>query len=75
MSKKSTLREAINNTEQELEALEGKLARSQTKLLLAIIDGNTPDKTEVEYFKLYASLIEKERDELLRLNAELNNLK
>lgn len=75
MSKKSNLKEAIYDVEQELEALEGKLARSQTKLLLALIDGVKPDPTEVEYFKLYASLIEKEREELLKLNSELENLK
>ena len=40
---KRKLREAIVETEQEIEALEKKLFRSQTVLLLALIEGKTPD--------------------------------
>ena len=71
MSKKSELKNAIIETEQEIEALEQKLFRSQTVLLLALLDGTKPDKTEVDFFKFYASLIEEARKRLLQYNKEL----
>ena len=72
MSKKRELRDAIADTEQEIEALEQKLFRSQTVLMLALLEGTKPDKTEVDFFKLYASLIEQARKRLLQYNKELN---
>lgn len=72
MSKKRELREAIADTEQEIEALEQKLFRSQTALMLALLEGTKPDKTEVDFFKLYASLIVEARNRLLQYNKELN---
>lgn len=72
MSRKRELREAIIDTEQEIVALEQKLFRSQTVLMLALLDGEKPDKTEVDFFKLYASLIEQSRKRLLQYNKELN---
>lgn len=72
MSNKKELKNAILETEQELEALEQKLFRSQTKLMLALIEGEQPDKTEVDFFKMYASLIESARKRLLQFNKELN---
>ena len=73
MSKRRELRDAIIDTEQEIEALEQKLFRSQTVLMLNLIDGTTPDKTEVDFFKLYASLIEQARKRLLQYNREYNS--
>lgn len=75
MSKKKEIRNAIIDSEQEIEAIEKKLFRSQTVLLLDLLDGKTPDSTEVEFFKLYASLIEKEREHLIQLNEELEGPK
>lgn len=72
MSNKKELKNAIMETEQELEALEQKLFRSQTKLMLALIDGTKPDKTEVDFFKMYASLIESSRKRLIQFTKELN---
>lgn len=75
MSKKRELINAIQDTEQEIEALEQKLFRSQTVLMIALIDGVKPDKTEVDFFKMYASLIESARKRLLQYNKELNGNK
>ena len=75
MSKKQELKYAIAECEQEMEAIEKKLFRSQTVLMLALIEGKKPDKNEVEYFKLYASLIESERERLKELNQQLNGKK
>ena len=72
MSKKRELKKAISETEQEIEALEQKLFRSQTSLMLALLEGKKPDKTEIDFFKLYASLIEQARKRLLQYNKELN---
>lgn len=73
MSRRRELRDAIIDTEQEIEALEQKLFRSQTVLMLNLIDGTKPDKTEVDFFKLYASLIEQARKRLLQYNKEYNS--
>ena len=70
---KRKLREAIVETEQEIEALEKKLFRSQTVLLLALIEGKTPDPMEVDFFKMYTSLIEQLRKRLLEYDDEYNN--
>lgn len=72
MSRKKELKEAISDTEQEIEALEQKLFRSQTVLMLALLDGVQPDKTEADFFRMYASLIENARKRLLQYNQELN---
>ncbi len=73
--KRKELKEAIYDTEQEIEAIEKKLFRSQTMLLMALLDGKTPDKTEVDFFKMYASLIEHDRRQLVAYNEELNKRK
>lgn len=72
MSKRKELKEAIYDTEREIEAIEKKLFRSQTVLLLDLLDGKTPNKTEVDFFKMYASLIEHDRRKLVEYTAELN---
>lgn len=72
MSKRRELKEAIADTEQEIEAIEQKLFRSQTVLMLNLIEGTKPDKTEVDFFKLYASLIDQARKRLVQYNKELN---
>ena len=69
MSKRK-LRESIIETEQEIEALEKKLSRSQTVLVLALIEGREPDPMEVDFFKMYTSLIEQLRKRLVEYNEE-----
>ena len=75
MSKKSELKRAISESETEIETLEKKRARSQSALLEAILANAKPNVTDVEYFKLFTSLIEVERANLKKLNEELSKLK
>ena len=74
MSKKSELKRAITESEEEIESLEKKRSRSQSALLQAIIDDKKPNAMDVEYFKTYTSLIDVERENLRKLKAELESL-
>ena len=58
----------------EIELLEKKRGRSQSALLEAMINGQTPNPTDVEYFRVFSSLIELERQNLNKLKAELEAL-
>lgn len=75
MSRKSELKRAIIESEEEIESLEKKRSRSQSALLRAIIDNKQPDAMDVEYFKTFTSLIDVERENLRKLKAELESLK
>ncbi len=48
--------------------------RSQSALLEAVVIGEKPNETDVEYFKTYTKLIDLERQNLRKLKAELENL-
>lgn len=74
MSKKSDLKKAIAESEKEIEELEKKRTRSQSALLEALLNHTTPKDTDVEYFKVFTSLIDLERTNLRKLNEELNSL-
>lgn len=74
MSKKSELKKKILESEEEIEALESKLMRSQISLLGAILRNEEPASVDTEYFRVYSKLIEVERENLKELRAELNNL-
>ena len=74
MSKKGDLKKAIVESEQSIEELEKKRARSQSALLEALLNHTTPKEADVEYFKVFSSLIELERTNLRKLNEELNSL-
>ena len=71
MSKKSELKKKIAESGAEIELLEKKRGRSQSALLEAMINGQTPNPTDVEYFRVFSSLIELERQNLNKLKAEL----
>ena len=75
MSKKSELKRAIADTEQEIEALEKKRARSQSVLLSAVVTKSEPNPTDVEYFRVFTALIDERRQTLRQLMDELENLK
>lgn len=75
MSKKSDLKKAIQESEEEIESLEKKRARSQSALLQAILNNTKPNDMDVEYFKTFSSLIEVERNNLRKLKEELNATK
>lgn len=74
MSRKSDLKKAIAASVQEISELETKLARSQTALLQSILDGTRINEEDAQYFKIYTSLIEVERENLRKLNEELKGL-
>ena len=74
MSRKSDLKKAIAESEQEIESLETKRIRSQSALLEAFLNHTEPNEKDAEYFKVFSSLIELERDNLRKLNAELESL-
>ena len=74
MSRKSELNKAILKSEQEIEALEKKRVRSQSALLEAFLNHSVPNETDAEYFKVFSSLIDLERDNLRKLTAELEDL-
>ncbi len=74
MSRKSDILKKIKESEQEIENLEKRRGRSQSALLEAVVIGEKPNETDVEYFKTYTKLIDLERQNLRKLKAELENL-
>lgn len=74
MSRKNDLRKAIAESEEEIEMLEKKRIRSQSALLEAFLNHKEPDETDTEYFRVFSSLIELERENLRKLTDELDSL-
>lgn len=74
MSRKSELKRAIADSEQEIEALEKKRMRSQSSLMEAHVNNVAPNASDVEYFKIYSNLIDLERKNLRQLKQELDKL-
>ena len=75
MSKKSQLKKAIDESEREIEALERKRERSQIAVMRAMMAGTKPSPEDAQYFEVFSDLIDKERENLRKLYAELNDLK
>ncbi|MDE7165074.1 MAG: hypothetical protein K2O04_06630 [Clostridiales bacterium] len=74
MSKKSELEKKIRESEAELDMLEQKRLRSMSSFIEALVSRDTPSEEDVEYFKTFSGLIELERENLRRLNEELERL-
>lgn len=74
MSQKSDLKRAIIESEKEIAELERKCSRSKTSLLKAILDNSEISEKDAQYFRIYTSLIEVERENLRKLNDELKAL-
>lgn len=74
MSKKSDLKRAIMESEKEIAELEQKCGRSQMALLQSILANTKLDEQDAQYFRVYTSLIEVERENLRKLKEELKNL-
>ncbi len=74
MSKKKDLEKAIADSENEIEVLEKKRMRSQSALLEAYLNHTPPADADVEYFRIFSSLIDLERENLRKLNEELKKL-
>ena len=75
MSKKSKLKKAIDDSEREIEALEQKRERSQIAVMRSMIDGSKPSPEDLQYFTVFSTLIDNERENLRKLYAELDELK
>ena len=74
MSKKSELEKKIRESEAELDMLEQKRLRSISSFIEALVSHDTPSEEDIEYFKTFSGLIELERENLRRLNDELEKL-
>ena len=75
MSKIGRLKKAIDDLEREIEALEQKRERSQIAVMRALIAGTQPSAEDAQYFDTFTALIDNERENLRKLQAELNDLK
>ena len=75
MSKQGEILKKIGECEEEIDSLEKQRMRSQSMLLQALVDGESPNPVDVEYFKTYTQLIEVERANIKKLNKELAKLK
>ena len=74
MSKKSKLKRAISDCEREMRAYERKIERSQNALIRALLTHTKPSPEDEQYFSVFSSLIDNEREKLRKLYAELNEL-
>lgn len=74
MSKRSDLKRAIMDSAKEIADLEAKCARSQTALLQSILNNTKMNEEDAQYFRIYTSLIEVERENMRKLTEELKNL-
>lgn len=75
MSKKSQLKKAIDDCEREIEAYEHKRERSQTAIMRAMLAGAKPSPEDEQYFTVFSNLIDQTRENLRKLQIELDDLK
>ena len=74
LKKKRQIKKAIEDLEREIEALELKRERSQTAVMRAMLSGTEAPHEDKEYFIMFSTLIENERQNLRELYAELDAL-
>ena len=74
MSKKSQLKREIADSEREISALEHKRERSQSALMHAMLSKTKPSPEDEEYFRVFSTLIDNEREHLRQLYAALDEL-
>ena len=75
MSKASKLKQAIEDSEREIEALEQKRERSQIAVMRALMAGEKPSPEDAQYFDTFSALIDRERENLRQLYVQLGELK
>lgn len=75
MSRKGELKRAIAQCELEIKSLEQKRMRSQSALLESILTNTKPDEEEMEFFRVFSSLVRQEREKLIALTNELKGNK
>ena len=74
MSKKKEIEKEIEECELEIKSLEQKLMRSQTSLMESLLDKTEPDPIELEFFRVFSTLVKQQRSRLADLNEELKSL-
>lgn len=74
MSRKSQLKKEIDDVEREIHAYEQKRERSQNALIRAMLAGKKASKEDEQYFNVFSELIDKARERLRGLYAELEAL-
>ncbi len=75
MFKKIKLRRAIAKCKRCIEYLEKKRSRSQAALVESILTNKEPADEDVEFFNLYTSRINAERDKMHQFEVELGSNK
>ena len=74
MFEKSKLKKAIKNSKDRIAEIEQKRTRSQAALVEAILRHTEPDDRDVDFFNQFTAQIEEERENLHRLQKELEAL-
>lgn len=74
MFKKAKLKRAIKKSIAKINFLEQKRSRSQAALVTAILTQTDPSDEDVDYFNHFTGLIEEERNNLHKLERELEEL-
>ena len=74
MNKKSKLKREIDDVQREIEALEQKRERSQIAVMRAMISGKKAAAEDEQYFMVFSTLIDNEREHLRELYAQLEEL-
>ncbi len=74
MFEKSKLKKAIKNSKDRIAEIEQKRTRSQAALVEAILRHTEPDDKDVDFFNQFTAQIEEERENLHRLQKELEAL-
>ena len=74
MSQKAKIKKEINASREKILDLEQKRTRSQAALVYALLNHTTPNDADIEYFNNYTVQIEKEREHMHELMAELEEL-
>lgn len=74
MLQKSKLKKAINASRKKIATIEQKRTRSQAALVYALLNHTSPSDEDIEYFNDFTVQIEKERNHMHELMAELEKL-
>jgi len=74
MFEKSKLRKAIKKSKDRIAEIEQRRTRSQAALVEAILSHTEPNDKDVDFFNQFTAQINEERDNLHRLQKELEEL-
>lgn len=74
MFRKISLRKQIRRSKKTIAELEQRRSRSQAALVSAILNNETPQDDDVDYFNLFSERINRERDHLHQVMEEYESL-